>query len=841
MAQLPVPASSQFDLTGFLQEATLDTPADAHSGGKLKVNGHVVIVPRETIVIFPANALTWQELFAQAPLPWGIAGTALNGAGGTLVAGPTSGMAAADCATNTSPCTAPPLTTWEVHVVGNRVLGGPAGADVYIAGLIDVSQQGLNTGAGFINFIDYAKGEMRVGGVIGDATTGARVRINDPVGRYTSPPALNSTDLRFTVDPDNPTIIAATGYPMCLPRGSQAGDAQCPQGNRPIAAVDPVTGITTYVTQITTNNVSNPAFPIVPGFPDSHFQAPMEVGDYLIFAGTLVKDAPAGGFAAGDGPTVGPMPALGTAATYISAHTITNNVGIWTWPGSDPAYVMTEVTLIGTGGLTVLGAGEAVVRTRFEGMTTDVDPNAAAQRGIHLYGMDLNPASGAVTDRDWGTIGVDPGPPNGAVKGRWRFRPPCAVFGTVPAKPDKQCVMNASGTFLPPTREMRAVIEGSWRTGQATTAANGLIYGQYHAPILEYIFPENVPGTPIPENNFNTIDFLAKGGYTSAAGTLVGVLNPWPSNVLPTAACTAPVASAGGPYSVASGGTVALAGSSSGTTPITFAWTATAGTFSNAAVATPIFTAPAGPATVTLTLTATNACGSNAASTTVAVATAGPPTVNAIASLTVNSGTPVTLNITGTDPAGTALTFTVAQTAGPAPNVAALVVTQNTPAHNPANAARATFTHALGVGAPAVTLTFSITARNVAGTTSVPVSVSVTVIPLADVVSITTAQYRTSKQRLDFTATSSVISPNVVLTLQPYVTTDGTTFDPASLGNVLTNAGAGTYTLTLVGAPRPACNPPNGAFATPCAARPLVIKSNLGGTSGPTALTNIRQ
>ena len=74
MAQLPVPASSQFDLTGFLQEATLDPTctANAHCGGTLKVNGHVVIVPKETVVIFPANALTWQELFLQAPPPWGI-------------------------------------------------------------------------------------------------------------------------------------------------------------------------------------------------------------------------------------------------------------------------------------------------------------------------------------------------------------------------------------------------------------------------------------------------------------------------------------------------------------------------------------------------------------------------------------------------------------------------------------------------------------------------------------------------------------------------------------------------------------------------------------------------
>ena len=72
MAQLPPPGTpSQFDIVGFLQEATLNGPnPTATTGGKLKVNGHVVVVPDNTIVILPANALTWQELFAQAPAPY---------------------------------------------------------------------------------------------------------------------------------------------------------------------------------------------------------------------------------------------------------------------------------------------------------------------------------------------------------------------------------------------------------------------------------------------------------------------------------------------------------------------------------------------------------------------------------------------------------------------------------------------------------------------------------------------------------------------------------------------------------------------------------------------------
>src|SRR5690242_9533128 len=75
VAQLPVPASSQFDITGFIQSAGLGGAGTgpgvgAHMGGTIRVNGHVIIVPSETIVILPASALTWQELFAQAPAPY---------------------------------------------------------------------------------------------------------------------------------------------------------------------------------------------------------------------------------------------------------------------------------------------------------------------------------------------------------------------------------------------------------------------------------------------------------------------------------------------------------------------------------------------------------------------------------------------------------------------------------------------------------------------------------------------------------------------------------------------------------------------------------------------------
>ena len=323
---LPTLASStQFDVTGFLQTATVDTPSDPHSGGTLTVNGHKIVVPRETIAILPASALTWQELFTHAPAPW--AGTDQTG-----------------MALNDSP---KPDTTYEVHVVGNRVID--ANGDRYIAGLVDISQQDLNSGAGYVNYINYATGEMMVGGTLGDSGTGTRIAINDPAtptsgsgGRYGR--AMTPDD-RFQVDQDNPTILAETGFPMCIPRvapSTTTDDALCPQANRP-AVSNPVvdtSGITPQPNTLIAGehyrmfrmdspaNVDAGAGCLRTPCADPRQQAPFELGDYVTFAGNVETDS---------------------TGRYISAHTIVASLGIYTQPGVDPAYDTVDVSLIGHG------------------------------------------------------------------------------------------------------------------------------------------------------------------------------------------------------------------------------------------------------------------------------------------------------------------------------------------------------------------------------------------------------------------------------------------------------------------------------------------------------------
>jgi hypothetical protein len=784
-SQTPIAASTQFDITGFIEQAILDPacPGNAHCGGTIIVNGHTITVPRETIVILPANALTWQELFSQAPPPYGF-----------FTNPPSSGMALADVPV--------PLTTYEAHVVGNRVIGT---TDQYIAGLITIWQQSLNTGAGFINYINYTTGELRIGGTLGNSTTGTRVQLNDPQGRYGR---SVTPDQRFTVDADNPTIRSATGFPMCIPRvdpASATPDALCPQSNRP-AAVAPATGFAATIQM--TNPVTSPGVP-----PDPTKQAPFEVGDYVVFAGTLVHD--------GSNPTATPWP--GTPSTYISAHTIINNVAIYTASGTNPAYAAIDVSLIGTGGLNVAGAQEATARSKFEGFSTDLG------RNIHIYGLDLNPNTGAVTDRDWGTVGVDPGGEAGAVPGRWRFKPPCvATIATFQA-----CTPPPAGTYLPPTREMRAVVEGAWVPGQTTTYANGIIAGQYHAPIATYIFPENIPGSPIIANNFNTIPFLASGGYTSSAGTLVGVLNPWPNDTAPNNSCIGAVANAGGPYTVASGGTVTLNGTATGTAPFTFSWTPPSqGTLSSTTIPNPVYTAPfvGSNTSVSLLLTVTNCGGPSVSSGTVNVTVTPPPVMNPVAPISVNSGAAGSFVVSGSDPSNLSLTFNVSQTGTPA----LLNLTVTSTSSTTANVTFTAPTLPLGQVTPS-TVTLTITATNFAGVTSTPVTTTVTINPLPDGITIQSAEYRTTKQILTINATSSVVSPNVVLKLQPYVTTSGTTYNPdpaaGGLGNTFTNNGNGTYTISITGVPEPAVPP----------ATPLLVFSNLNGTSGAFGLTRIRQ
>lgn len=733
---------SPFNIVGFIQKATVDNPGDVFSGGTLTVNGITITVPRNTMFQMPAAAITWQEVFSLAPssTPPASLPCAKDGGGLPCSTGPyggsQSGLALSD-----SP---PPATTYEVTVMGNRIASG--GSDQYIAALIFLSQQSLNSGQGYINFIDYAKGELWVSSALG-GPTGARVRINGPFGRYGK---SQTPDQRFTADEDNPTIRSESGYPMCIARfdPTVATDSLCPEWNRP---VDPVTGgYQTIFTMPPPPPVSPTPTPGGPmPFPDATQQAPFEINDFITFSGTLVND-PSG-------------------YSYISAHTIIASLGIYTAPGVMPVYVAIEDMLLGVGGSpNPLFPQEAVEKLVITAFSTD------PTRLVDFYAVDVD-ACGTQRNRFYGT--ADPfGPPVGGKKGRARIR-------------------TTVGNYLPASREMRAVSRSLTR-GQplesvlagAQTYANGLVAGQYHAPNFTYIFPENLvsgsPQVPLPLQEF---PFLVNGmgpyygagsnAKATAYGDL-GQISPWPGSAAPSAngcgsggtVLTSPSANAGPAQTVNSGVTVVLDGSGSVDTnspplPLNFTWVQSGGpsvTLSDTGFAKPFFVAPAvpqGSASVVLTfqMVASNGFASSAISTTtVTVVGVQSPTVNGGSDQQVKSGDQVHLTGSAVDPNGAAgqpLTYQWRQTAGPAVTI-----------DNPASASPTFIAPTMQPGQPAQVLSFTLTVTDALGMSGTA-STNVTVQPIRDTVIITQAVYSTQKSRLQVVATSSIKNGLPVLTL----------------------------------------------------------------------------
>jgi hypothetical protein len=622
---------SPFDMTGFIQAATLGSATDLLAGGTLVVNGQTIVVPRNAIVQFPATFLTWEQVFELAPPPYGLGST------------PQTGLALADKPT--------PVSTYEAHVQGNRVAvaGKP---DQYIAGLITIANQALNAGQGFVNFIDYTTGELRVGGVPGDRKTGQRVQLNDPLGHFGR---AVSADPRFTCDEQNPNVRSETAYPVCVPRFDPAAkdDPDCPQSNRP------ADGNGGFLKIFTMNPPDSAPLPL-----DPTRMAPLEVGDFVTYAGTLVKDGPE--------PTAGPLPSLDK--TYVSAWTVIANLGIFTSPGSDPAYVAIDVSILGVGGAAAPGLPqEATTRTKFEGFTTD------PSRAIDLFGIDVDPCTGAESERHWGASDVDQGPPLGAVRGRWRYAPPTKILS-----------LPAAGTFLPPTREMYARI----RFASNPTVSGGLVSGVYRAPIAEYLFPENLGiGSPPVPLNLQDFPYLAQGtGPWPGNGAIVGQLNPWPGKVAPPRAQCAlpatlpPVADAGQAQSAVSGQLVVLNGGAS-TDPnglaLTYAWTQGAGpavALSSPSAMRPAFTAPppdpsdpTAPMDLVFSLAVSDTSGAPASAPAMVTVTVTPgeglaPVADAGTALTVSSNALVTLNGLGSEDLNApalALSFAWSQIAGP--------------------------------------------------------------------------------------------------------------------------------------------------------------------------------
>jgi hypothetical protein len=492
-----------FDVTGFIQDATANTtnagcPDEtdpSRFGGTVTLNNQTITIPCNLIVQMPANTFTWADFIH-------------NGPDLSLGHG---------------------YPSFEIGVQGNVVDG------TWIAGLAFVSQQSLNGGSGVIRSIDYTTGELHVD--TGDAAHPATVVINDPKGRFGRP---QSPDDRFSVDDANPTIHAATGYPMCVPRAhtdptlalATEDDPLCPQANRPKPACRnfSVAGIAPPASGELSPPVAGQRYcsqyvmpsPGAATGPNPKQQAPFEVGDYIQYSGTLVN---------------------GTNGPYVSAHTIEANVGIYTQPGTQPSYLAIGEFGVGTADPNATAASGVAQETQdrifLESETTDV------KTPVDIYMMDVDRATGALRNR-WVTpfemTGENAQPagsgiPSGGITTqnvgpqpqRARIRATKAPAGLL-SQPTRTIRVAARSLCTPAGPDGQTTLDACFKN--APTVANGLVAGQYVAPVFEFIFPENVkPGDPIVPNDLWHLPFLRFGeGSTtpSDVGPGVGPLTPAP-------------------------------------------------------------------------------------------------------------------------------------------------------------------------------------------------------------------------------------------------------------------------------------------------------------------------
>ena len=236
-------------LLGKIEYIFLDDPADPWSSGTIIIEGTPVIVPRNLLIDLPANRLTLQQLFTDAPP--------------ACLANGETGLAMTDL------CLEGQDGAYG-QILANRMPSGHfIAGDIFIAkGSTGEAAGALipTTFGGFVSYIDHTDGYIVVNGTMGalpreaggPATNeGYIVRINDPEGVHTIQQGLGcdggpncSPDARFTNDPENYTVTGSKGFPLCIPStvtgigsrtvGSDAngvGDPFCPDTNRNLGGV----------------------------------------------------------------------------------------------------------------------------------------------------------------------------------------------------------------------------------------------------------------------------------------------------------------------------------------------------------------------------------------------------------------------------------------------------------------------------------------------------------------------------------------------------------------------------------------------------------------------------
>jgi len=293
-------AAVQITVGGEVERIIVDDPTDIWSRGIMVVGGANVIIPRNMVIDLPANRLTLQQFFTNAP------SACTDGPDADTVPDETGLGKGDSCNSSGSGAV--------ITLLANKTNAG----DI-IAGEI-MLEKATELVSGVITFINYDEGYFRVDGIVGDDNTGAMIRVNDPEGRHTHQTGAGcagsgancSADTRYGVDPDNYTFTASTGYPMCIPSTVARGPFDF-DGNRDGDTLDPAeTAITAQAESDGSDDELCPqtnrtGVGTVVG--DSRLFAPIQIGDSVNADGNFENI---------DG------------VTFLSAHTVGVNVGLTT-------------------------------------------------------------------------------------------------------------------------------------------------------------------------------------------------------------------------------------------------------------------------------------------------------------------------------------------------------------------------------------------------------------------------------------------------------------------------------------------------------------------------------
>jgi hypothetical protein len=428
-----------FALVGHIEKFTLDDASNPTSSAVMRVRGIDVVLPQNLIITMPGGYLTAQQVFKGRDLR-------------SPIDPQRSGLALLDFAAADANCPAAPefagrqcpQPAAEAELSGNVING------TFIAGIARVSQGGLHIGGGFIRSIDGATGTLLVGADTGSGPT-ARLKLNDPEGIYGAK-ALGQ-DMRFALDPGNSPVTARTGFPVCIQRS--ASDPLCPGSNRPNPAAAHFKRFTCGAVPVSANAPSLAG--CVP-----HLPVPLREGDFVNYLGRLDKDA---------------------TGYFFSLHGLQAEIGAYTSPGVDPAYVVIEEALEGTLGERYADIPqEETSRFKLIGFTTD--PSRTVAVDIFDDDVDGGPLRPVPPPSRLETRIV---PTNGAQLGRFKM-----IWD---AKEDARIVRRATRVTLSPATQpgdprfapgkgsVELALPGSSRRA-------GYAFGSFEAPINEYISPE---------------------------------------------------------------------------------------------------------------------------------------------------------------------------------------------------------------------------------------------------------------------------------------------------------------------------------------------------------------